>query len=66
MNYLKINLKNKDRKYYLGIIGINIGIMMIIFMFILNLNDILITPKEYYIAVLYKNYSKKDPIISLI
>lgn len=50
MNYLKINLKNKDKKYYLGIIGINIGIMMIIFMFILNLNDVLTTPKEYRIT----------------
>lgn len=40
MNYLKINLKNKDNKYYLGIIGINVGIMIIIFMFLLNLNDI--------------------------
>lgn len=31
-----MDLKNKDKKYYLGIIGINIGIMMIIFIFILN------------------------------
>ena len=38
MSYLKIDLKNKDKKYYLGIIGINIGIMMIIFIFILNEN----------------------------
>ena len=36
MSYLKMDLKNKDKKYYLGIIGINIGIMMIIFIFILN------------------------------
>ena len=38
MSYLKMDLKNKDKKYYLGIIGINIGIMMIIFIFILNEN----------------------------
>ena len=30
-----MDLKNKDKKYYLGIIGINIGIMMIIFIFII-------------------------------
>ena len=33
-----MDLKNKDKKYYLGIIGINIGIMMIIFIFTLNEN----------------------------
>lgn len=38
MSYLKMDLKNKDKKYYLGIIGINIGIMMIIFIFTLNEN----------------------------
>ena len=52
MNYLKINLKNKDNKYYLGIIGINIGIMMIIFMFLLK-NEYL---NHTHIVGLYKSY----------
>ena len=36
INFSNQALKKKDKKYYLGIIGINIGIMMIIFIFILN------------------------------
>lgn len=36
INSLNQVLKKKDKKYYLGIIGINNGILMIIFIFILN------------------------------
>ena len=32
--------QKKDKKYYLGIIGTNNGILMIIFIFILILNEI--------------------------
>lgn len=52
MSYLKMDLKNKDKKYYLGIIGINIGIMMIIFIFILN-------EKNGLSNVIYLIYSSK-------
>ena len=55
MSYLKMDLKNKDKKYYLGIIGINIGIMMIIFIFILN---------EIYIHL--RTLLKKCPVINII
>lgn len=54
MSYLKMDLKNKDKKYYLGIIGINIGIMMIIFIFILN---------EMYILLI--NLSNKFFLINI-
>lgn len=36
INSLNQVLKKKDKKYYLGIIGTNNGILMIIFIFILN------------------------------
>lgn len=40
INFSNQALKKKDKKYYLGIIGTNNGILMIIFIFILILNEI--------------------------
>ena len=51
-----MDLKNKDKKYYLGIIGINIGIMMIIFIFILN------EKKKVHLRTLFQ----KCPVINII
>lgn len=42
INFSNQALKKKDKKYYLGIIGTNNGILMIIFIYILILNEILI------------------------
>lgn len=40
INFSNQALKKKDKKYYLGIIGTNNGILMIIFIFTLILNEI--------------------------
>ena len=40
INFSNQALKKKDKKYYLGIIGTNNGILLIIFIFILILNEI--------------------------
>lgn len=48
-----MDLKNKDKKYYLGIIGINIGIMMIIFIFTLNEN--LYSSNKFFLNIFSKN-----------
>lgn len=37
-NFLNQVLKKKDKKYFLGIIGTNNGILMIIFIYMLNEN----------------------------
>ena len=42
INFSNQALKKKDKKYYLGIIGTNNGILMIIFIFTLILNEIFI------------------------
>ena len=60
MSYLKMDLKNKDKKYYLGIIGINIGIMMIIFIFILNEKKG--SSNKYHLRTLFQ----KCPVINII
>ena len=40
INFSNQALKKKDKKYYLGILGTNNGILMIIFIFTLILNEI--------------------------
>lgn len=65
-----MDLKNKDKKYYLGIIGINIGIMMIIFIFILNekngLSNVIYliyflinSSNKFFLNIFSKNIQKK-------